>query len=109
MGLALHRGRPLLASLGQHPVEIGNRARQPVIQRHTRLPAENAARERNVGTALQWIVLRQLAVVDARARVGQPNHPIGQLADGDLVRVAKVDRTGDRLAGGHQANAALGR
>ena len=39
-----------------------------------------------------------------RTRVGQSDHPIGQFAHRNFVRIAHIDRAGDAVAGRHQAD-----
>ena len=44
---------------------------------------------------------------DAGLRTGQPNHPIGQFGDRNLVRIPQVDRACDVVVGGDQSNKSI--
>jgi hypothetical protein len=49
-------------------------------------------RQRDVGAALHRVVHRQLGEHDLRLGAGQLDHLLGQREDGELRRVAEVDR-----------------
>ena len=72
-----------------------DRPAQAVDQLDRRFPAEQVAGAADVGAALLRIVGRQRLVDDLRARVGHLDHGLGQLQQGELVRVADVDRRVD--------------
>ena len=61
-----------------------------------RLPAQHLAGQRDVGAAHPRVVGRQGQVHHGRARSGQLEHQLGQLAHRHLVRIADVDRPVDR-------------
>jgi hypothetical protein len=44
-----------------------------------------------------WVIGRQRQLLNGGAGSGELDHEIGQLCDGELARVAKVDRTRDSV------------
>ena len=72
-------------------------ALQAVAQRDLRLPAEEVACARDVGSALLGVVRGQRLVHDLGARARDRDDGLGELEQGELVGVADVD--GEVLAG----------
>ena len=68
-----------------------DRALQAVAQRHLGRPAEQLARERDVGPALLGVVDGQRLVDDLGGRAGQLVDDLGELEQRELVGVADVD------------------
>ena len=101
------RRRGLLLVVQQHAIEVGDRAGQTFVEFHVRFPAQRVARECDIRTTLQRIILRQRAVHDARPRSGQLDDPVSQFLDGELVRIAQIDRAGEVVAGRHQTHEAI--
>ena len=73
----------------------------PCVQRDRGLPAEQRPGPGDVGLALGRIVLRQRPAHELRGRAGHRQHLLGQLQDGELARVAEVDRPGHVVGRGH--------
>src|SRR5215211_5945208 len=85
---SLGRARPgerLYAGLLQRPA-------QALAELDRRLPAEDLAREGDVGPAHLRVVRRQRLVDDLRPRPGDVDHRVRQLEQRELVGVADVDR-----------------
>src|SRR5581483_926991 len=76
-----------------------------VLQRYLRLPSEKAARLADVGAALFGIVLRQRLEDDGGLDAGETADALGEFKDGELQRVAEVDRV--RLFGKEQTIQAI--
>ena len=65
---------------------------EAVVERDLRLPAEQLAGARDVGLALLRVVGRQRLVDDLAAAAPDLDHLLGQLEQGELLRVADVHR-----------------
>ena len=68
----------------------------PNLERDLRLPSEDLLGLGDVGSALLGVVAREGQVDDLRARTRVLDRKLRQLQDGELARVANVDRS-DRL------------
>jgi hypothetical protein len=93
-------GAPRLAAgrfIRKKTLEILDRPLQPFLELDHRLPAELLAGECDVGAALGRVVGGKRFEHDLRARPGEPDHLFGELENGELVRVAEVDRSGEGM------------
>src|SRR4030081_341026 len=89
LGARNSAARPASA-LEQHPLEVENRYLQSLAQGDTRLPTQLAARQIDIRATLGGIVTRKWQECQARARSRQLNDQLGELADGELLRVAEI-------------------
>ena len=69
-------------------------------------PSSALGRAADVGLALLRVVVRQGLEDQLGARAGELDHHLGQLQHRELVRVAEVDRPGERVRGVHQPHQA---
>src|SRR2546423_14943905 len=69
-----------------------DRPPQAVLERHPRLPLEGLARATDVGLAHLRVVGGERLLDDRAAAAREPQHELGELAYGELVRVADVRR-----------------
>src|SRR5579862_1103288 len=74
------------------PLEILNRLRHPLAQRHLRFPFQNLLRLGDVRLALFGIILRQGFVDDFALRTGRADDFLGELQHRHFHRVADVHR-----------------
>src|SRR5919201_4339140 len=70
----------------------GQHAAQTLLELDLGLPAEHLARARDVRLPYLGIVHRQRLVDDLALRASDPEDGLRELEDGELVRVAEVDR-----------------
>ena len=76
-----------------------------MLQAHLGLPAEFPLSQRNVGLALAGVISRQGLFDQRQIRTDAGAHLFGQLANGELMRIAQVDGPGGVAI--HQADQAL--
>src|SRR3954463_4206774 len=80
------------SDLGSEPL---SRAGQTLPKLDLWFPSELGARQRDVGAALRGIVLGQRLEHDLRGAVGELEHEVRQLPDGEFVGITDVDRADD--------------
>lgn len=74
-------------------------------QVHSRFPPKHPPRKADVGAALRGIILREWAsLFDTRGATHRPHHPLRQLADGELLWVAKVHGPSEVIVSRHREN-----
>src|SRR5690554_4901237 len=81
-------------------LEPGKSELEALTERHLRLPAEDLLCLGRVGTTNRRVVNRSRDVLDARMIADDVLDQLGQLTNGDLLRIADIDRTG--LLGEHE-------
>ncbi len=84
--------------------KVGHRLLQPRLQIDLRLPVQLLLGQRNVRLPLQGVIMGQGCEFDIRLAPGQFSDGFGQFEDGELTRIAQIDRTGKIIRGGHQAH-----
>src|SRR5678816_1742362 len=84
------------------PAEARQHPAQALLQVDLRLPAQQLARAGDVGLAYLRIVHGQCLVDDVALRPRDPDDRLGELIEGELVRIADVH--GQMLAGLRQRN-----
>src|SRR5690606_15072484 len=83
--------RSVTVHLGLEP---GKSELEALTERHLRLPAEDLLCLGRVGTTNRRVVNRSRDVLDARMIADDVLDQLGQLTDGDLLRIADVDGPG---------------
>src|ERR1700730_8697875 len=87
--------------------EVENGHLQSLAQGDTRPPAQLAAYQIDIRTALGGIVAGKWQEAQPRVRSRQLDDQLGELADGEFLRVAEIHRAARRLTGQHESQQSL--